>query len=60
MKINLDFYFPTSLWHLKGFMKAFIKPFEAPQRNENKNLYQFSLFVRDRDVREGLTLSGAI
>ena len=35
-KINLNFYFNTSLWCLKGFMKgfmAFIKPFETPQRN---------------------------
>ena len=60
MKINLNFYFQTSLWYLKGFMKALIKPFEAPQRNGNKNLNQFSLFVQDRDVRERLTLSGAI
>ena len=31
-----DFYFHTSLWGLKGFMKAlkvFIKPFGAPQRS---------------------------
>ena len=31
-KINLNFYFHTSLWCHKGFMKAlkaFIKPFEA-------------------------------
>ena len=35
-KIKLIFYFHTSLWCLKGFMKAFkafIKPFEAPQRS---------------------------
>ena len=36
IKINLNFYFDTSLWCPKGFMKAFkdsIKPFEAPQRS---------------------------
>ena len=35
-KINLKFYFHTSLWCLKGFMEAlktFIKPFEGPQRS---------------------------
>ena len=36
-KINLNFYFHTSLWCLKrfyeGLLKAFIKPFEAPQRS---------------------------
>ena len=35
-KINLNFYFHTSLWCLKRFyedLKAFIKPFEAPQRS---------------------------
>ena len=35
-KIKLSFYFHTSLWCLKGFMKALkavIKPFEAPQRS---------------------------
>ena len=35
-KKNLDFYCRTSLWCLKGSMKAFkafIKPFETPQRS---------------------------
>ena len=35
-KINLSFYFHTSLWCLCGFMKvlnAFMRPFEAPQRS---------------------------
>ena len=34
-KINLNFYFHTSLWCLKMFYEslAFIKPFEAPQRS---------------------------
>ena len=41
-KIKLNIYFYTSLWCLKrfyeglaskGFIKAFIKPFEAPQRS---------------------------
>ena len=35
-KINLIFYFHTSLWCLNGFMKAFkafLKLFEAPQRS---------------------------
>ena len=42
IKIELSFYFDTSLWCLKRFyegIKAFIKPFEAPQRSvKNKNL----------------------
>ena len=36
IKINLNFYFHTSLWCLKRFyegFKSFIKHFEAPQRN---------------------------
>ena len=36
IKIELKFYFHTSLWCLKRFyegLKAFIKPFEAPQRS---------------------------
>ena len=36
IKIKLNFYFHTSLWCLKRFyegFKAFIKPFEAPQRS---------------------------
>ena len=36
IKIKLNLYFHTSLWCLKGFMKAlkaFIEPFEAPQWN---------------------------
>ena len=36
LKIKLNFYFHTSLWWSKGFMKAFkafIKPFDAPQRS---------------------------
>ena len=32
IKIELNFYFHTSLWCLKRFY-AFIKPFEAPQRS---------------------------
>ena len=34
-KVKLNFYFHTSLWYLKRFYegKAFIKPFEAPQRS---------------------------
>ena len=46
-KIYLNFYFHTSLWRLKGFMKAFkvfIKPFEAPQRSVKIKIYvNFSL-----------------
>ena len=30
IKIKLNFYFHTSLWCLKRFYKAFIKPFETP------------------------------
>ena len=35
VKINLNFYFLTSFWCLKRFYKckAFVKPFEAPQRS---------------------------
>ena len=34
MKIESNFYFHTSLWCLKRFtFKAFIKPFEVPQRS---------------------------
>ena len=33
IKIKLNLYFHTSLWCSKGFMKAFIKTFEAPQRS---------------------------
>ena len=38
IKSELNFYFHTSLWCLKQFyegmaLKAFIKPFEAPQRS---------------------------
>ena len=39
-KIDLNFYFHTSLYASKGFMKAlkaFIKPFEAPQRSVKIN-----------------------
>ena len=35
-KIKLNFYFFTSLWCLRSFneaLKAFIKPFEAPERS---------------------------
>ena len=35
-KIKLNFYFHFSLWCLKKFyegLKAFLKPFEAPQRS---------------------------
>ena len=39
IKSNLNFYFYTSCGVSKGFMKAFIKPFEVPQKkSENKNL----------------------
>ena len=31
--IKLNFYFQISLWCLKRFYEAFIKPFEAPQRS---------------------------
>ena len=31
--VKLNFYFHTSLWCLKRFLKAFIKPFEASQRS---------------------------
>ena len=34
---KFNFYFHTLLWCWKGFM-ASVKPFEAPQRTENKNL----------------------
>ena len=35
---------------LKGFMKAFIKPFEASQKRVKMNIkIHFSLFVQDRD-----------
>ena len=33
IKIELNFYFHTSLLCLKRAFKAFIKPFEAPQRS---------------------------
>ena len=36
IKIKLNFYFHTFLWCLKRFyegLKAFIKPFDAPQRS---------------------------
>ena len=49
IKIKLNFYFHTSLWCLKRFYETFMKPFEAPQRCENKNLNQFFLFARDWD-----------
>ena len=32
IKINISFYFQTSLWCLQR-LKGFIKPFEAPQRS---------------------------
>ena len=44
-KINLNFYFHTSLCSSKGFMKALkvlkalIKPFEAPQTNMKIKIY---------------------
>ena len=31
-KLSWNFYFQTSLWCLKGFMKA-LKPFEAPKKS---------------------------
>ena len=52
-KINLNFYFHTSLWCLKRFhegLEDFHKTFwGTTMKCENKNLSQFSLFVRDRD-----------
>ena len=35
-KIKLNFYFHTSLWYFK---KAFIKPFEASQKNVKIKIY---------------------
>ena len=52
IKIELNFYFHTSA--SKGFMKAFkafIKPFEAKKKYENKNLTHFFHFVRDWAVK---------
>ena len=50
-KINLNFYFHTSLGASEGFMKAFkafIKPFEAPQRSVkikiHVNFYFYTTF----------------
>ena len=45
---NLNFYFHTSLWYLKRFYEAFIKPFEVPQRSMKIimfNLIFFHLFI---------------
>ena len=53
IKINLNFYFALLCGASKGFMKAskaFIKPFERPQRSVKiKILINFSFFVGDRD-----------
>ena len=57
IKIKLNFYFHTSLWCLKGFMKAlkaFIKPFEAPQRSMKIKILTFFF------LRPGLGLEGLI
>ena len=60
IRINLNFYFRFSLWCLKRFyegLKAFIKPFESPQKSVKiKFMLIFSL--RPGSGREGLrTLS---
>ena len=56
-KINLNSYFHTYLWCLKGFMKAFkafIKPFEAPQRNVKIKVYvNFCYKMTFRNARDG-------
>ena len=61
MKIELNFYFHTSLWCLKRFyegLKAFIKPFEVPQRSVKIKI-QFNFFTLSGigtlrvNVREG-------
>ena len=45
-KINLNFYFHTSLWCLKGFYED--QPFEAPEASVKIKSYDiFFLFVRD-------------
>ena len=41
-KINVNFCFHTSLWFIKRIyegLKAFIKPFEAPQRSAKVKIY---------------------
>ena len=52
-KINLNFYFHTSLWCLKKFyegLKGLHKTFwGTTNKGENKNLSYFFLFVRDPD-----------
>ena len=57
-KIKLNFYFLTSLWCLKGFikaLKAFIKPFEGPQRSVkikfSLNIYCNTTFRNAWDVK---------
>ena len=51
IKINLNFYFHTSLWYLKEFyegLKGLRKTFRGTAKKcENKNLNYFFLFVRD-------------
>ena len=41
-KINVNFYFRASLWCLKRFyegLKAFINPFDEPQRSVKTKIY---------------------
>ena len=49
IKINLNFYFHTSLWCLKRFYEGVHKTvWGTTKKYENKNLNYFFLFVRDR------------
>ena len=57
-KINLNFYFHTSLWCLKRFyesLKGLYKPFEAPPRSVKTkikvNFYFSTIFRNARDVK---------
>ena len=56
-KINLNFYFHTSLWCTKGFinpLKAFIKSFEAPQRSVKIEIYvNFYFNINFLNARDG-------
>ena len=53
IRINLNLYFLTSLWCLWGAFKAFIKPFEVPQKKCVNKKLTFSL--RPESGQEGLT-----
>ena len=50
IKVNLNFYFLTSLWYLKRFYEGLHKTFWGTAKKcENKKSSYFSLFVRDQD-----------